>query len=214
MFGNPVKLCDTSGTLKDSIYIDGTINKTKLNRLSAENADGTEGILCVSVQRKTAVFDVNGNAIPNNTEWITSTVTQYAQNTAYIAPALPNVTNMALSTNKNYIITVTPLDATTQVDISGTRIAFQGDVKGLTTIQYLDGLGRPAETVQRGITPAGKDLVVYTEYDDLGREWKQWLPVSVSGSGGYVDYSAFSSNSQYNGDARPYAEMHYELCSS
>lgn len=73
--GEPVKLYDRRGNMKDSIYIDGTINKNKTDRLSADNIDNRPGNLCVSLQRKTAVFDNNGNAISNNSEWQTALVT-------------------------------------------------------------------------------------------------------------------------------------------
>lgn len=39
----------------------------------------------------------------------------------------------------------------------------------LDQVQYFDGLGRPVQTVQRGITPSTADLVSL-EYDAFGRE--------------------------------------------
>ncbi|WP_234997602.1 DUF6443 domain-containing protein [Hymenobacter roseosalivarius] len=47
------------------------------------------------------------------------------------------------------------------------------------TTQYLDGLGRPVQTVQRQASPTGRDLVQVQEYDALGREPKQFLPYSA-----------------------------------
>lgn len=117
---------------------------------------------------------------------------------------------MTLSSDKNYIIAVVPLDATTQIDISGTQVAFHGDAKGLATIQYFDGLGRPTETVQRGITPAGKDLATYIEYDGVGRQYREWLPAPADpgNSGAYVNLSTFIVNtaSQYGSSEKPYSE--------
>mgnify|MGYP001063642429 FL=1 len=40
----------------------------------------------------------------------------------------------------------------------------------MEAIQYFDGLGRPVQTVQRGVTPQAADLVTYQEYDPFGRE--------------------------------------------
>jgi len=37
-------------------------------------------------------------------------------------------------------------------------------------VQYFDGLGRPIQTVQRGITPTKQDIATLTEYDGSGRE--------------------------------------------
>ncbi|MDR1717083.1 MAG: DUF6443 domain-containing protein, partial [Prevotella sp.] len=51
----------------------------------------------------------------------------------------------SVSSNQNYIQTKTY----TASDAS----------RYMETIQYFDGLGRPMQTVQRGITPDGKDLV-------------------------------------------------------
>lgn len=79
-------------------------------------------------------------------------------------------------------------------------------------IAYLDGLGRAEQTVQRGITPTGKDLASIVEYDAFGREFKKWLPTSGSGNtGSYTDPAAFKSDAigKYS-DSRPYAETLYE----
>lgn len=89
--GEPVYLRNNAGITKDSIYYDGTSNKTKPNRLSAENADGLSGNSCVSIQRRAVLFDTNGNCISNNTDWITATVSPFQQNSAYIAPYLPGI---------------------------------------------------------------------------------------------------------------------------
>ena len=192
--GEPIKLRDISGITKDSIYIDGTSNKTKVNRLSAENADNTVGLSCVSLQRKTAVFDAAGNAIPNNTEWTTGTVTLYSQNTAYAAPAIQGVNDVSLSPGMNYIVSVTPLDATGEVEISGTQVTLHNEARSLISIGYFDGLGRPLQTVQQGATPQGSDLATLTEYDGEGRELRQWLPVPVPGNkGAYINGDTFKS---------------------
>ncbi|QIL78375.1 DUF6443 domain-containing protein [Hymenobacter sp. HDW8] len=49
--------------------------------------------------------------------------------------------------------------------------------------QYLDGLGRLVQTVQRQASPLGHDVIQLTEYDALGRQPKQFLPyVSTTGA--------------------------------
>ncbi|NLB81597.1 MAG: hypothetical protein GX800_08330, partial [Clostridiaceae bacterium] len=77
-------------------------------------------------------------------------------------------------------------------------------------IQYYDGLGRPIQTVQKGITPNHADLVSYTEYDDVGREWKNHLPIIGTGNGSYVPLSNFSGSNIYDGESRAYSEILYE----
>ncbi|GAB6013140.1 DUF6443 domain-containing protein, partial [Viscerimonas tarda] len=80
-------------------------------------------------------------------------------------------------------------------------------------IQYFDGLGRPLETVQRGITPARKDLITYQEYDVLGRESNAWLPrVSTGDNGNFVPLNTFTglSSSIYQNDTKAYSKPVYE----
>ena len=79
-------------------------------------------------------------------------------------------------------------------------------------IQYFDGLGRAEQTVQRGVTPNGKDLAVLTQYDQFGRAYKQWLPAPMSGNTGvYQDTSTFKSTalSAYS-DNRPFTQTIYD----
>ena len=55
---------------------------------------------------------------------------------------------------------------------------------GANTVQmstaYLDGLGRAVQTVQRGASPAGRDLVQPMAYDALERQAVQYLPYAVN----------------------------------
>ncbi|MDR2037313.1 MAG: RHS repeat-associated core domain-containing protein [Bacteroidales bacterium] len=90
----------------------------------------------------------------------------------------------------------------------------------LDEIRYFDGLGRPVETVQKGITPTKADLVTYLEYDAFGRESKSWLPVRVENNrGAFVSFADFQTgasntynNTTYNSasDAEPYSYPVYE----
>jgi len=111
----------------------------------------------------------------------------------------------AVNAGTNYILSITPTVATS--DVSGLGVN-----ESMQTVQYFDGLGRPMETVQRGITPTGKDLVTLTEYDGVGREYRQWLPVTSTGSGAYVAPATITGNSTtlYGGDAKPYATTNFE----
>jgi RHS repeat-associated protein len=112
--------------------------------------------------------------------------------------------NLSVSPDKNYIVTLTPLVPTTEVNPLYTSQCMQN-------IQYFDGLGRPEQTVQRGASPAGGDLVAGVVYDNSGRESQQWLPgIKDGNNGAYItDYQsrAVSAN---GGDAKPYATTLYE----
>jgi len=79
------------------------------------------------------------------------------------------------------------------------------------TIQYFDGLGRLSQTVQRGITPSGADLVTGIMYDSFGRDSLQWLPAVAAGNNGayYPNFATQAVSS--NGDTKPYSRTEYEL---
>ena len=70
-----------------------------------------------------------------------------------------------VSTSQNYISTRTY----TSPDQSGCR----------EQVVYFDGLGRPSQTVDCGITPDRKDLVSLQEYDDQGRKLRTWREMAI-----------------------------------
>jgi RHS repeat-associated protein len=54
--------------------------------------------------------------------------------------------------------------------------------KQIQTVQYIDGLGRPKQIVNVKASPTGKDVVTHIEYDNFGRQVKDYLPVPQSGT--------------------------------
>ncbi len=54
--------------------------------------------------------------------------------------------------------------------------------KQIQTVQYFDGLGRPKQVVNVKASPTGKDVVNYIEYNQFGRQVKDYLPVPQSGT--------------------------------
>ena len=117
--------------------------------------------------------------------------------------AIPSFAGTQSSSGLNYISTTIPTVETTDASILTTD-------QSLQTNQYFDGLGRPSQTVQRGITTTGADLVSGIEYDAYGREIRRWLPGAVSGNNGaYVsDFASLSGSS--NNDFSPYTTTLYE----
>ncbi len=119
---------------------------------------------------------------------------------------------ISVSSSQNYIITVTPLTETDKVEISNGSIEAARGAAYLTTIDYLDGLGRPVQRVEKGITPSGNDLVGITEYDAFGREYRQWLPAPVSGkNGAFVETDYFqTASTNFHRNSHLYSETLYE----
>ena len=83
------------------------------------------------------------------------------------------------------------------------------DTQVLTTVQYYDGLGRPIEKVEQGVTPSGDNLIHLQQYDGLGREWRSWSPIKSSSA--FLNPSDVSSlsQSQYS-DSHAFSQNNYE----
>ncbi|MDQ6482525.1 DUF6443 domain-containing protein [Dyadobacter sp. LHD-138] len=84
-------------------------------------------------------------------------------------------------------------------------------------VQYLDGLGRPLQTVGVGQSPSGKDLVVHQQYDAYGRAAKQFLPYATSTNGAFQAsslaagfYTANSPSLESTDLGRPFTETTFE----
>ncbi len=50
--------------------------------------------------------------------------------------------------------------------------------------EYIDGLGRAMQQVDKGASPVGNDVVQIVEYDAMGREVKKYLPYATSDQSG------------------------------
>ena len=107
----------------------------------------------------------------------------------------------AQSTNQNYIHSKTFLD--------------EDGISCIEEVAYFNGIGQPVQTVKKGITPSRKDLVILKEYDCLGRDSVNWLPIPVSNNNGaYRAVSTVKSDavgtSIYKGDTKPYSITEYD----
>jgi RHS repeat-associated protein len=93
-----------------------------------------------------------------------------------------NIFTLAPSANQNYVLTLVPRTEMTDVPVGAVNTC---DL--VQTIQYLDGLGRPLQTVQvRGNADGTKDVVQPVAYDAFGREAVKYLPyASPTADGSY-----------------------------
>ncbi|WP_157844638.1 DUF6443 domain-containing protein [Chryseobacterium sp. Leaf201] len=102
-----------------------------------------------------------------------------------------------LSADKNYIYTRSCLDADC--------------IKKAEAVQYFDGLGRPVQTIAIKATPLGRDVVTPVEYNTVGKQVKDYLPVPQQGTSGGAFYgSPFDGVTNVYGNEKIYSEKIYD----
>src|ERR1700678_366914 len=117
-------------------------------------------------------------------------ITGYAQpsNKPTTATQVPGVSTVA-STPAGYNVGGQPplVNYVRERDAMGritdtVAFASAGYVDAKQTTQYVDGLGRPLQTVQQQITPGNNpaDMVTPVVYDPFGREVYKYLPYAAS----------------------------------
>ena len=116
---------------------------------------------------------------------------------AYIT-SVPAVTP-APSSNQNYIMHA-KVKVPGITNDSQLNSILNDKEKVQVTIQYLDGLGRPMQSVQQQGSPSGNDLITPMVYDSLGRQTKQYLPYVSNGTadGSYRSSAVSEQQSFYN----------------
>uniref|UniRef100_UPI003341BE11 DUF6443 domain-containing protein n=1 Tax=Dysgonomonas capnocytophagoides TaxID=45254 RepID=UPI003341BE11 len=126
----------------------------------------------------------------------------------------------ATETNQTLVLTVSPstCDPFNGKDIDKVKMKSENYIREKTylsidgskyidAIQYFDGLGRPIEKIQRGITPKTKDLISVQEYDGIGRDSKSWLPAPITdNNGNFIMISTAKSSIE-----RAYNDSAYSL---
>ncbi|QCK15215.1 DUF6443 domain-containing protein [Mangrovivirga cuniculi] len=152
--------------------------------------------------------------ISNNTGLYSVTVNYGTQSSAELL-----VIDNQLCANQNMIIT----------DIIKTpNIYEESEIANLNvdnknrSIVYFDGLGRPIQEVSKKISPGKQDIVSITEYDNLGRKAKNYLPYIDGADGNFkmnansnqADFYSTSLHGEYNNgvktDTDPYTNVLYE----
>ena len=85
-----------------------------------------------------------------------------------------------------------PLQHDTAISSKYTAVS---DVQRMT--QYFDGMGRPLQTVSKGITPGGKDMVTPAWYDEVGNESYKYLPYVSPSSDGNFKLNPFNEQNTF-----------------
>lgn len=126
-------------------------------------------------------------------------------------PTLPS-TSYSGTTKINYVRNFSFHKAMTSESGLSTEIANGNVMQGT---QYMDGLGRPIQTVARRALPGGKDLVQYMTYDEYGRQVYQPMAFQSEYNTGalYLTPSSRLStfmNAQYPGEDIFYSKTEFE----
>ncbi|MGI4734884.1 MAG: DUF6443 domain-containing protein [Janthinobacterium lividum] len=131
-------------------------------------------------------------------------------------PASKTVTIYVAEENSNHVITHTPTQAgyhTWQEVYGHSQTADHVQ----TSTQYLDGLGRPLQTVAYQASSSKKDVIVPITYDALGRPATTYLPYT-DGTNGLFKTNALTQQATFYqvtgdnvaNDAAPWAVTEYE----
>jgi RHS repeat-associated protein len=126
-------------------------------------------------------------------------------------PSVQPVPQIGGAVNLNYIRTWNAMGPIT--DPAAVTGASYQDVK--QTTQYIDGLGRPLQTVNRQITPQAKDIVAPVIYDQFGREAYKYLPYVSADNNGLFKTDPFNAQktfmqTQYPDEQVYYGQINYE----
>ncbi|MDC8002582.1 DUF6443 domain-containing protein [Aureisphaera galaxeae] len=114
------------------------------------------------------------------------------------------------SANQNYIKKAEFLEPATVDDVNNNYHSLEK----IESVTYLDGFGNAKQTVAVKQSPQKKDLVQHIEYDQFGRNTRQYLILpSSQNNGNYVANASSEIVSYYQesfGDQRPFTEIVYE----
>lgn len=89
---------------------------------------------------------------------------------------------LAQSQDQNYVKSTTYKKETSLGAVDVTNPA-----NAVVQVSYFDGLGRPIQQVAHKQAANGKDIVTHMEYDNLGRQTKDYLPFTRTASLTYTD---------------------------
>ncbi|WP_264550625.1 RHS repeat-associated core domain-containing protein [Flavobacterium sp. N2038] len=118
--------------------------------------------------------------------------------------------------NDNFIYTISPKKA-----VNSAKLNTLTKDQMNQSISFFDGLGRPVQTRVVGQGGNGDDIITLTEYDDFGRQVKEFLPYASSNGGTIyprIDdltavnaLNAFYNKEKYDNTSNPFSEKQLEL---
>ena len=210
--GETITLINAQNDTIDRMYYDGESNASIPNRLSAPNTNGTPGDSCVSLHRTWVEFDAEGKVIHGTSRWKTEFVSFNTTMLPYDTYFEHNlIGEQTLPTGENYILSITPLDPTTRIDINDGQPSVSSGVRIHANLQYLDGLGRQDEAIALGTNPCKNDIVTVFDYYDKRNLSRQWMPVVRETDGQKINLTDIKTQAQTDyEDSRPFSEIRYE----
>ncbi|WP_255373017.1 DUF6443 domain-containing protein [Chitinophaga sp. YR573] len=106
-------------------------------------------------------------------------------------------------TSVNYVRVWEPNMPTSDTNVVLSAARTIAEVKQAT--KYFDGMGRPLQSVIKGTSPGGKDIVTPVVYDSLGREQYKYLP--------YAQQTGNSSDGKFKTDPFNSQKIYYQNAS-
>lgn len=220
---SPTNVCDGESTTLSVVVSNATGYQWQVSKDNAtfhdipvsENSSATSSLLRFNVS-----MSDNGNYYRCNT--INSNGSTLS-NSAMLSVFESYGTTYTLNTTstQNYILTVTPQKPST--DLGVTTFLTEGNRQSdqvTDQIVYYDGLGRPVQSIVVKGSPKGKDIMQHTEYDEFGRQSKEYLPFTLSNIGAYLakttvedelaDFYVNPPTDVANGGGYPYSEKVFE----
>ncbi len=222
-------LIDNTGKTRDTVKYGSSLNHGSCNFAPNPTYADIHTFyrnrhLVSSIQRITIMSDLEGSASYQPTHWING-LGEYVRDPrfgpksalhtdapiSYLVDDNPSfgVNSSAL----NSIVTVSPLVEMAVIPDADNKMQTD-NLNALVEIDYYDGLGQLIQSIQKGATPQGNDLVALMEYDVFAREEKQWLPVPFEGNmGNFIHgdiYKAAANTYEHYSEGNPWSEIIYD----
>lgn len=170
------------------------------------------GDSCISLHRKEVEFDSEGKVVSGSSHWQTALVTFGESMLPYSSYYENYITgDQTLPIGENYILSITPLDPTSRIDMNNGHPSVSGNQRIVTNLEYFDGLGRSMQTIGLGQSPSRADFVTISQYTGIERLTKTWLSVPMQTEGQLIGEADFMDSAQdLYSEARSFTETIFE----